>query len=287
LRALLDVETAGFTPARRRSKLHLGSIPPKALLLVGHLLLGLAIALLIAIADAVGLGRRVPRERIAQWWQRDLLSILNVQVHQRGTPLRAPHLAVSNHVSWLDIPVIGACSQVRFVSRHDVQSWPIAGLLADACGTFYIRRGGGHSKYTVAAMTPHLAHGSIVLFPEGTTTDGRTVLPFHARLFEASLNAGAPVQPIALRYADDEDGLAVAPFIGGMTLAGHIWKVLCCRELHVEVRFFAAHVSDESTTRDGIAAQSQRCIERAVKSGPFLAPDQAMRSRATSGERYQ
>jgi 1-acyl-sn-glycerol-3-phosphate acyltransferase len=272
LPALLDAAAVGARPSRRW-KDYFG-IPPKLLLLVGHLLLGLCIAVVIAGLDAARVGSRLPRERIAQWWHRDLLRILQLRVHRHGTPLRSAHLAVANHVSWLDIPVIGATQPARFISRHDVRNWPIAGTLADACGTFYIRRGGGHSKHTLAAMTPHLSQGrgTIVLFPEGTTSDGTGVLPFHARLFEAALNAGKVVQPIALRYAPGDDGQAVAPFIGEMTLVGHLWQVLCSRELHVEVRFLAAHVPDDQTTRDALAAQTQRRIERVLLGGPFDPP---------------
>jgi lyso-ornithine lipid O-acyltransferase len=253
-------------------------MPFKLVLLLAHLALGLALAYLIAGADLFRQGHRVPRERLAQWWHRDLLRILKVRIRRRGAPLRSPHLAVANHVSWLDIIVVGACRPTRFVSRHDVKDWPVAGTLADACGTFYVRRGGGNPKAALAAMTPHLQRGSIVVFPEGTTSDGTTVLPFRPRLFEAALAAGASVQPVALAYGPGDDGTAVAPFIGDMTLVGHIWRVLLCTGLDVEVRFGAALVPDDATTRDALAAQAHRAVERSV---------QMMRSRATNGERYQ
>ena len=273
-----------LSPPRRR----FGALATlKAGLLVAHLAGGLVLAVLIAAADALGAGRRVPRERIALAWDRVLLRILCVRVHRRGKPLRAPHLAVANHVSWLDIPVIGACIATRFISRHDVQNWPVAGLLADACGTFYVRRGGGTAHETLAQITPHLQHGSVVLFPEGTTSDGNAVLPFRSRLFEAALASGASVQPIALRYSSGPDGTPVAPFVGDMTLVGHLLAVLACRELHVEVSFMPAHVADEATTRDGIASQARRSIERVVRRGVLEPGSQATRSPAISGERYQ
>ncbi|HUP92129.1 MAG TPA: lysophospholipid acyltransferase family protein [Solimonas sp.] len=245
-------------------------MPLKALLLIAHLLLGLGAALAIAALDACGAGRRIPRERIARWWHGDLLRILRVHVHARGAPLRAPRLTVANHVSWLDVPVLGSIEETRFVSRHDVQQWPVAGQLADACGTFYIVRGKGGAGRVAQRLAPHLAQGgSVVLFPEGTTTDGSAVLPFHARLFEAPLAAGVAVQPVALRYSRGGDGTALAPFVGETTLLRHVLRVLASRELHVEVSYGSALVADAQTRRDGLAAQAQRWVARVVARGPF------------------
>lgn len=279
----------------------------KALLLVAHLALGICAALAIVALDGFGAGRRIPRERIARWWHQDLLRILRVRVYQRGAPLCAPRLTVANHVSWLDIPVLGSIEATRFMSRHDVQQWPIAGQFADACGTFYIVRGKGGAGRVVQRLTPHLAGGgNVVLFPEGTTSDGSGVLPFRARLFEAPLQAGRCVQPVALRYSYGSDGAALAPFIGETNLFQHVLRVLANRELHVEVSYGSALVADVHTTRDGLAGQAQRWIARIVARGRFEPPPvpersripapvrvaagralQVVRWRATSGERYQ
>lgn len=259
-------------------------MPFKAVLLVVHLLLGLLLALAIVALDFGGAGRRIPRERLARWWHRDLLRILRVRVHLRSAPIRGPRLTVANHVSWLDIPVLGSIEATRFVSRHDVQQWPVAGQLADACGTFYIVRGKGGAGRVAQRLGVHLGQGgNAVLFPEGTTTDGGGVLPFHARLFEAPLAAGASVQPVALRYSLGSDGMALAPFVGDSTLGGHVLRVLANRELHVEVSYGPALVADADTTRDGLAAQAQRWVARVVARGVFRpapAPGRAARARA-------
>lgn len=240
----------------------------KPALLLVHLALGFLIALAIGLLDAVGAGRRVPRERIARWWHRDLLAILKVRVQVRGAPLRGPRMTVANHVSWLDICVIGAIEPTRFLSRHDVQQWPIAGQLADACGTFYIVRGKGGAGRVVERLVPHLrGGGSVVVFPEGTTSDGSSVLPFHARLFQAPLTAGVPVQPVALRYS-----AGPAPFIGDTSLFAHVLRVLGAGELFVEVSYGPALVGDQATCRDGVAAQAQRWIARALGRGPLRSP---------------
>lgn len=245
-------------------------MPLKAALLVGHLVIGLVLALLVVMGDALGLRRRIPRERLAQWWYRDLLRILRVRVQVRGAPLAGPHLTVANHVSWLDIPVIGAREPTRFVSRHDVKDWPIAGQLADAAGTFYIRRGKGGARPTIDQLAPHLAQGSVALFPEGTTSDGRSVLTFHARLLEAAVQARCPVQAIALRYARGAGGEPVAPFIGDMTLAGHVLALLREPELHVELVYGEALIVAEGSTRDQLAARAQQWVAAVLGAGEWL-----------------
>lgn len=250
----------------------------RATLLLLHVLVGILLALAIRGADIVGIGRRLPRERIAAWWHRVLLRILNVHVTVHGTPLCRPSLLVCNHVSWLDIPLIGASAPVRFVSRHDVKRWPVAGLLAEACGTLYIERGAGRSHVTAASMRQHLATGSVALFPESTTTDGTGVAPFRARLFQAALDAEAPVQPVALRYGPDRDGQVVAPFLGDDALVSHLLRILRSGGLQAELRFLAALYPDPDTARRPLADQARERVERALH---------AMCRRSATGERYQ
>ena len=250
----------------------------RAVLLLLHVLAGVLAALLIRSADIAGVGRRLPRERIAGVWHRTLLRILGVQVSVQGAPLCTPHLLVSNHVSWLDIPLIGASTAIRFVSRHDVKRWPVAGLLAQACGTFYIERGAGRSHVTAAAMRGHLETGSVALFPEGTTTGGTGVAPFRARLFQAALDAGVPVQPVVLRYAPAREGTPIAPFIDDDALLPHLLRILRAGQLQVELQFLPALFPGECAERRALALASQGRVERAL---------QARCRRPPTGERYQ
>lgn len=237
----------------------------RALALIALVFGGLVLAVVIRVCDRLRVGARIPRERIAQVWNRALLRVLNVRVEIRGRPLAAPHLLVANHVSWLDIPVIGACVPARFVSRHDVQAWPVAGMLADACGTLYVHRGSGQSHVTAASMREQFTRGSVALFPEGTTSDGLGVLPFRARLFQPALDAGVPVQPVSLRYAPAHDGTRIAPFIGDDDLLSHLLRVLRQGRIDVEVSFFGALVADAHTERSALAAQAQRRIEQSIR----------------------
>jgi 1-acyl-sn-glycerol-3-phosphate acyltransferase len=269
-----DEASIGSTAAFRAAP----AVAIRAAMLLLLLLAGWLLAWLIRAADLVRIGRRIPRERIAGAWHRRMLDVLGVTISLRGQALRRPHLLVSNHVSWLDIPVIGACAPVRFVSRHDVKGWPVAGTLADACGSIYIKRGAHRSHLTAASIGKRLGSGSVALFPEGTTTDGTYVGPFRARLLQPAIDAGVPVQPVVLRYAPTRDGRNIAPFIGEDELLAHLLRILRSGSLQVEVVFLPALLPDEATGRGALSAQARRHVERALH---------AMCGRPETGDRYQ
>ena len=206
----------------------------RALLLVAHLLYGMALVTYVLLGGA----RRTRREHLTQRWNWRLLEILGMRLHMEGTPLRGPHLTVANHVSWLDIPVLAALEPTRFISKSEVRHWPLAGWFAIAAGTFFIRRGKGGAAPLIERLVPHLrTAGSVVLFPEGTTTDGTEVRPFHPRLFQAAIDAGCPVQPVTLQYGLAPDGSNVAPFIGDDSLGAHVLRLLRTPALDVRVSY--------------------------------------------------
>ena len=166
-----------------------------------------------------------------QAWSLGLLTCAGITLQLRGRPQRAgPVLLVANHHSWLDIPVLHAARYCRFISKSDVQAWPIVGTLATAAGTLYIERASRRDALRmVGSMRDALLRGEILaVFPEGTTGDGRTLLPFHPNLLQAALQADVPVQPIGLRFVDRASGQTThAPsYIGDETLVGSIWRTL-------------------------------------------------------------
>lgn len=194
----------------------------KGLRIIAHLLVGLLLAVFVA---AYGKGR-YSREKLGTWWYRVLLRILDVRLVINGQRLEGTRVMVCNHISWLDIPVVGACEPTRFVSKAEVGEWPVIGWLADAAGTFYLRRGSGGTRQLIESIDQHLGHDSIVFFPEGTTTDGSLVLKFQARLFATAIETRRPVQPIALRFSTAADGTATAPYIGDDVLLDNIIRLL-------------------------------------------------------------
>lgn len=223
--------------------------PVRALRLLVHLGYGL----LLAAAIKLDHGGRLNRDRLACVWFRGLLATLSLRLRVNGAPVRGGRVTVANHVSWLDIPVIGSCEATRFVAKAEVRDWPVAGWLANAAGTFYIHRGKHGTKPLLGRLAPHLeTGGSITIFPEGTTTDGTDVLPFHPRLLAAAIESGCPVQPVAVCYRRTADGRNLAPFIGDDDLVSHVIRLLKAPSIEVEVTWLAP-ISPESRDRDELA----------------------------------
>ena len=232
----------------------------RALLLLVHLLYGIALVAYVMLGGA----RRTPREHLTQRWNWRLLEVLGIRVQMEGTPLRGAHLTVANHVSWLDIPVLAALEPTRFISKTEVRHWPLAGWFAIAAGTFFIRRGKGGAAPLLERLVPHLrAEGSVVLFPEGTTTDGTEVRPFHPRLFQAAIDAGCPVQPVTLQYGLAPDGSNVAPFIGDDSLGAHLLRLL--RTPALEVRVSYGPPIRTAASRDELAQEAAAFVRGALQ----------------------
>lgn len=148
------------------------------------------------------LGQQV-REAITQAWAQAMLAVLGVRLESEGEPGEGPTLMVANHVSWLDILAMTALRPALFVCKAEIAAWPALGWLLGRAGTLFLRRGSAVAAGEAArAAARRLREGvSVAVFPEGTSTNGATVLPFHAALFQAAIDTGCPVQPFALRYS--------------------------------------------------------------------------------------
>ena len=192
-----------------------------------------------------GIRLRLAREprysRIIQGWSRKMLAIFGVEYQLHGDmPNLDTHgvVIVSNHISWLDIWLLYAIRPVRFIAKADVREWPIIGWLAQQCGTLFIQRERRHHTADIIREAAELlARGDCIgLFPEGTTTDGRSLLPFHSSLFQAAVIHHAPVVLMAIRYRLPDGGIDTAPaYYGGLTLLDSFRAILSRRRIHVEV----------------------------------------------------
>lgn len=241
---------------------------PRVALRVGwrapQLLLHLLIGLLLAVLAGLDYFEKLDRGRLAGWWHRRVLRILAVRVHRQGGPAAGAHLSVANHVSWLDIPVLGAIEPLRFVAKSEIRHWPLAGWLASAAGSFYLRRGKGDTPRLLERLGVWLRSGGVIgLFPEGTTTDGTALLRFHARLFAPAIEARCPVQPVALRYRPDAEGRSIAPFVGDDDLLRHVLRVLCAPRLDVEV-IYGAPIDSRAGERTELASRAHAAIAQAL-----------------------
>jgi 1-acyl-sn-glycerol-3-phosphate acyltransferase len=172
-----------------------------------------------------------PAQRMQQTgrWCAKMARVLGLQIHGSGESHAGAVLLVSNHISWLDILAINAVHPARFVSKADVRAWPLLGWLVASGGTLFIERERKRDALRVVhQIADALKQGdTIAMFPEGTTGDGRALLPFHANLLQAAISTATPVQPIALSYIDaDSQPSRTVAWVGDTTLASSLWQVV-------------------------------------------------------------
>ncbi|NQW80208.1 MAG: 1-acyl-sn-glycerol-3-phosphate acyltransferase [Polaromonas sp.] len=199
-------------------------------------------------------------------WARKMLAISGVELVLKGEPLATgPVLLVANHISWLDILVMHSAGYCRFVSKADVKRWPLVGTMAAGAGTLFIERESRRDAHRVLHhMVANLHDGQVLaVFPEGTTSDGLSLLPFHANLIQAAITANAPVQAMALRFIDRRTGLvSQAPsFVGDDTLLGSMWRTLTARALIAQVTVGAPELA-RGRDRRTWAGDLQREVQR-------------------------
>ena len=182
------------------------------------------------------------REMQIRQWARTMLKRFRVELRIAGAPAQVgPMLVVANHISWVDILALLAVCPCRFVAKADVEHWPLLGTVVTGGGTLYVKRESRRDAMRVVhRMAEALKEGDILaVFPEGTTGDGSSVLPFHSGLLQAAISADVPVQPVAVQIVDGKSGRPsrAASYMGDESLAGSVWRALCARDLCAVVTF--------------------------------------------------
>ena len=246
-----------------------------------------AVALVVSLPAA----RRIPL-----FYHRWAARLLGLRVVTHGTPSAAhPTLFVSNHTSYFDIVVLGSLIEVSFIAKADMINWPLFGRLAKLQRSVFVDRKPSNAGEHAGEIAGRLAAGdSLVLFAEGTNSDGNRLLPFKSALFtvaeQASLDRPLTVQPVSI-VATALDGMplgrslrSVYAWFGDMPLLGHVWEALCLGRLTVTVEFHPAFAA-EGIRRKALA---ERC-HAAVLDGVSRAicgryPDQAHTHRYDEAE---
>ena len=199
-------------------------------------------------------------------WSARMLSALGLRLEAQGSPRGGPVLFCANHISWLDILAINAVYPARFVSKADVRHWPVLGWMVACGGTLFIERERKRDALRVVHQVAAAlkAGETLAVFPEGTTSDGRGLLPFHANLLQAAIATETPVQPVALRYEDACHTVSLAAaYIGDTTLANSLWAVVMADKLRVCVRILPAEAT-RHLDRRALAARLEAEIARAL-----------------------
>lgn len=237
--------------------------------------------------DRLGITRADSTLRRAEWlsrWVKVYLAIIGLRVLAEGTeaiqnrPSQRGLLIIANHVSYLDVLVLASLTPCVFVAKKEVHGWPLFGLAAKCGGTIFVDRTRKSAVAAVAeAMESALKQGvNVVLFPEGTSTDGHHVLPFKSPLLEPIVRTGSAVIPVAIAYqAPQADPATELCYWGDMTLIPHLWNVFRKTEIQAHVVFGVPEQSrmDRKTLAQKLHVDVCQLLESA-RSSPRSVPPQ-------------
>jgi 1-acyl-sn-glycerol-3-phosphate acyltransferase len=208
------------------------------------------------------------RRALSHRFARRTLATLGLRVTRLGAlpPPDEPVLVVANHVSWLDVYLLNASRAMRFVAKDETRTWPLVGTIAARFDSLFIVRGSCRDAARVKArVAAALAAGeSVAVFPEATTTAGHGVKPFYGAMFQAAIDAGVRVVPVAIRYpAADGRPNPAAAFVDDMTFAASLLRVLGEPALRAELRV-GAPLAAVGRSRRELAAAAHGVIAAAL-----------------------
>ncbi len=211
--------------------------------------------------------------RLPHWYHRNVARLLGINIRISGArPDKGPAFIVANHVSWLDIIVLSAAAPVSFVAKREVARWPFFGTLARLQRTVFVDR---ERRHTTGRERDEISErlkegGMVVLFPEGTSHTGRSVLPFRSSYFAAVHDPQIPVIPVTLAYKE-RWGLPLTTrevpryaWYGDMDLPPHLWNAVAEGPLTVEVVFHPAETMAHAKDRKRLAAHAERTVRHGL-----------------------
>lgn len=217
--------------------------------------------------DAVMVNGREPLpHRAIRWWSMGLMRIFGLRSVRVGQPLADAVLFVANHTSWIDIELLHSQRAACFVAKAEIARWPLVGWLAASGGTIFHRRGNNHSLTAVMQVMVRRLRGgrSVAVFPEGGSGYDGVTKVFHARIFQAALDAQVPVQPVALRFARDGRRQIDVGFRHDESFLHNVVRMLGERTIDAEVHFLEP-VPLMPDARRGMAELSRERIISALE----------------------
>lgn len=239
----------------------------RLLAILVHLALGIALARTVLVwASRCSVRGAHWRAGIAQGWIQRLNRLLHLRIAIHGSVSDSPTLFVANHISWLDITCLHAVLGADFVAKQEVAAWPLVGAMAREAGTMFLRRGDPLATEAVAdRITWLLKRGrSVILFPEGTTTNGSTVRRFHSRLYQSAFRTHAHIQAVAIAYPHPAGVNPAAPFVGDDSLVRHMWRLLAEPSIDVTLTFLPRVAAAGFGSRRAIAEYTRAQIAAAL-----------------------
>jgi lyso-ornithine lipid O-acyltransferase len=236
---------------------------------------GLTLALMPVQFLAVAFGWTL-RKRLPLWYHRRTCRLLGIQIERHGRPSRRhPTLYVSNHISYLDIEVLGSMLKASFVAKAEVATWPFFAWLARLQETVFVERRAHRTAAHRDEMTRRLEAGDhLILFAEGTSSDGNEVLAFKSALFSVAEqrpdDKPLTVQPVSIAYTR-LDGLPLGRYLrpffawyGDMELGSHLWHAISLGRVTVVVEFHEPVTLDQLGSRKALSDYCYEVVSRGV-----------------------
>ena len=242
--------------------------------LTAHILSALLLTRVYRLRYGQGWFDTVPGKEMIQQWMQRACRILAIRLQVQGTPCVVQDtLFVANHISWVDIIALSTLLDAKYISKSNVRHWPVFGRLAVAIGTLFIDR---DKQFAVNGVIDGI-HGvlagsqSILVFPEGTTTDGQQVGRFYPALFKAVSGSSHFVQAIALCYRRQGQIDKLVPYIGDDNFVMHLLRIASLRQTCLDV-IFTAPFQPLIMNRYDIAAATHAAIENVLQGQPAISP---------------
>lgn len=218
-------------------------------------------------------------------WSHRLLDLFGITLQAHGSPQAG--LRVANHVSWLDIFALNAASPGAFVAKADVRQWPVIGWLSSRTDTMFMRRGSHRAAHVVIREIADwlLAGNDVTGFPEGTTSEGHGVSPFHGALLQGAMEAGTPIQPVVLRYECQSGRLTTVPaYCGETSLLQSMWHIAQADRMVVQLVYLPARSPVKGLSRRDLAKQLRADILETLDQLEDMPRPVVSRAGAGSGE---
>jgi len=239
----------------------------RMILFSGFLLFACFSLLVLCAADRV-LPQPVARTRVARRYLAGLRRALGIRLDVEGQPLEDGWLLVSNHISWLDIVILGSLTPLNFLSKSEVSRWPAIGWLARGIGTLFIERRSGRAGEVREQIADRLKQDrQVLVFAEGTTTDGTTVRPFHRPLLAAARQVNRPAQGVSISYWRDGERDPIVPYINDDHFPSHLLRLLRAPATRVRVTFHFPVPAGYQQTSRALARQLHGQVLAGIQSG--------------------
>lgn len=222
----------------------------------------------------VGFIPRSPNSRLfartVRGWHGLICTIVGVRCRVTGADFCPGALVIANHISWIDISVLGSRLLVVFLANQAIRRWPVLGTVIHRGGTLFIEQGRGVAGALIEVTTALQNTQAVLIFPEGRTTDGITMRRFQPRLFQAAIESGAAIQPVAIRYEDPHARQLTHISYRDVDLLPSLWAIVSGEKVIAAVHLCPPIPA--TTDRNTLSQQTEAAIKNHLAARANTAP---------------